>query len=214
MIKIGRLAKLINAIDYSVSTPRDYIGASSIGGECSRQIWYEFKGEKADKIPGKIQITWLIGKLLEDMIINLLRSCGLLVYNAQGECRDIDLPYFRGHYDGFIVDYNSILEIKTANNSSFNRFKKLGCKKWDFQYYCQVQSYMGMSGINSAYILVLNKDNSEIFDENILFDKNCYESLKKKAEMIYRSEMEPDRISNNPAWYVCKNCKYRKVCHR
>ena len=76
-------------------------------------------------------------------------------------------PYSQGHFDAiiFLGSQKAILEIKTAKDASFKVFVNKGLKVWSPRYYAQVQSYMGMSGIYSAYILVLNKDNSEIFDE-------------------------------------------------
>ena len=43
----NKISKIIEKHQGSiVDEVRDYIGASSIGSECLRQIWYEFKGVK------------------------------------------------------------------------------------------------------------------------------------------------------------------------
>jgi hypothetical protein len=44
---------------------RDYIGASSIGSDCLRQIWYKYKGVSEEAVPAKTRRTWAIGKRLE-----------------------------------------------------------------------------------------------------------------------------------------------------
>ena len=106
-----------------------------------------------------------------------------------------------------------IIEVKTANDSNFKQFVKDGLKKWNARYYAQVQAYMGMSYINSTYVIVLNKNNSDIWDERIEFDEDFYESLKIKAQTIYEAKSAPPRISKSPIWYQCKICQYNKVCH-
>ena len=73
---------------------------------------------------------------------------------------------------------------------------------------------MGMSGIHTAYILVLNKDNSEIADEMVIFDEFFYHKLRSKALMIANSESAPPKINGSPLFYKCKMCKFNKVCHK
>jgi len=209
----GKLTKIIEKFEYPVEEKRNYIGASSIGSDCLRQIWYEFKGEKGEPVTNKLKRTWDIGKTLETYITNLLMDAGVSVCNRQLDCEDPEFPYFKGHMDGLLLDLVALLEIKTANDASFNIFVKNGVKKWNPKYYAQLQAYMGMSKVNSAYILVLNKDNSDIWDELVLFDEVVYEKLKEKARMIYEAQIPPPRINNSPIWFQCRVCKFKKVCH-
>ena len=210
----GKLTKLIEAFIYPEEDPRNYIGASSIGSDCWRQIWYEIKGEKGEGVSNKIRRTWEIGKRLEGLIIDLLKASGIEFENHQVELKDPNLPYFKGHFDGLMINPYAILEIKTAKDASFKIFVRDGCKKWNPKYYAQLQSYMGMSSVFSAYILVLNKDNSEVWDELVLFDSDFYQKLCDKAQMIYEAKIPPPRINGNPLFYLCKQCKFRKVCHK
>src|ERR1700749_26919 len=172
--------------------PRDYIGASSIGADCWRQIWCEFKGEKSNNITPQTRRTWDIGKNLEGLVIEWLSKSGLAITNYPWHLGSLEVTAFRGHIDALLVDKdkNIIVEIKTAKDSSFNNFVTKGLKLWNPQYYAQVQSYMGMSGIFSAYIVVLNK-----------------------AKEISEAVTPPPRINNSPLWYKCKTCKYHGVCH-
>ena len=103
--------------------------------------------------------------------------------------------------------------LLVTKDSSFNQFFKHGLKKWNLRYYSQLQAYMGMSGVNKAYILVLNKDNSAIYDEFIAFNEGFYNVLKNKAALIATSPLPPPRISASPVWFACKVCKFNKVCH-
>jgi len=212
-----RLTKLIDKYQArDDDAPRDYIGASSIGSDCLRQIWYQFKGMKAEKVPTKFKRTWAIGKTLENLVVEWLVNAGVCVENNKQTYFATDMPYFQGHFDGIILirKKRAILEIKTAKDASFKIFAKKGLRVWNPQYYAQIQSYMGMSGIDSAYILVLNKDNSDLSDELVTFDANFYEQLLEKARMIHGANIPPPRVGSNALWYQCKMCKFNKVCHQ
>ena len=215
-MKKNFLSKLIdNSQSKASEEVRNYIGASSIGSDCLRKIWYQFKGFESAGVLPKTRRTWDIGKNLEGLIGAWLFDAGVAVYLDFQTFHSINVPILQGHIDAYVVirDKKSILEIKTAKNASFNIFVNKGLKIWNQQYYAQVQSYMGMSHINSAYILVLNKDNSEISDEYVEFDADYYEKLEQKALMISKSESEPPRISGSPLWHTCKMCQFNKVCH-
>jgi hypothetical protein len=214
-IKTGELTKLIENYQYPEEAPRNYIGASIIGSPCLRQIWYEFKGIKTDNVPNKLKRTWNIGKYLERYVINLLEACGLTIISNQHilDYTDSELHYFKGHCDGLIVNKKSLLEIKTANDTNFRNFLNHGLKKWNPKYYAQIQAYMGMSGLFKAYLLVLNKDSSETWDEQIEFDAIFYGILREKAQSIYEAKTIPPRINNSPLWYQCKMCQFRTTCH-
>jgi hypothetical protein len=198
---------------------RDYIGASSIGSDCMRQIWYQFKGIKAEKVPTKMRRTWAIGKRLEGLVVDWLDEAGItLGVLPVRTLRSKAVPAFQGHIDSVWIGrdgkFNAIIEIKTAKDASFKIFVKKGVKVWNPQYYAQIQAYMGMSGIHSTYILVLNKDNSDLSDELVTFDEEFYQKLETKALMISTAVVAPPKIHGSPLWYQCKMCKFNKVCHK
>lgn len=196
---------------------RDYIGASGIGAECLRQIWYEFKGFEAEEVPTKTRRTWAIGKHLEGLILDWISDTGIEIQRTWPDLEAEGMPYFKGHLDSVWIKKGkafAIIEIKTAKDASFNIFVKKGLSAWNPQYYAQIQSYMGMSGIHTAYILVLNKDNSEIFDELVEFDEIFYKQLCRKAFLIANTDSIPSRINNSPLWFQCKMCKFNKICHK
>lgn len=195
---------------------RDYIGASAIGADCLRQIWYEFKGYEAEAVPTKIRRTWAIGKHLEGLVIEWLNQASIDIAPWTDLVAE-DMPYFKGHVDSVWMKNGkpfAIIEIKTAKDASYMIFIKKGLRTWSPQYYAQIQSYMGMSGIHQTYIIVLNKDNSDIADELVTFDEAFYEQLCRKAFLIANIEEMPPRINESPLWYQCKMCKFNKVCHK
>ena len=216
------LTKIIEQSQESInSNPRDYIGASIIGSDCTRQIWYEFNGYTGSSVPNKTKRTWEIGKKLESLVMDWLKNTDIRISDTWWDLESSKFDFFRGHIDCMWMELSgnefvpyAIVEIKTAKDASFKIFVNKGLRAWSYQYYCQIQAYMGMSGIHSAYILVLNKDNSELSDELVTFDEEVYESLKDKAKRVYNYATEPPRINDSPYWFQCKLCKYNKECHK
>lgn len=196
---------------------RNYIGASCIGSDCLRQIWYQYKGMKAEDVPAKTRRTWDIGKRLEGLVLDWLDAAGIVTVRQWWDLKSASVPFFQGHVDSVWTKKDkafAIIEIKTAKDASFKIFVGKGVKVWNPQYYAQIQSYMGMSGIHSTYILVLNKDNSDISDELVTFDASFYESLERKAKLIASADMPPPKVNGSPLWFQCKMCKYKKICHK
>lgn len=207
---------------------RNYVGASAIGHACCRKIWYEFNGYEGERISEKLKLTFDIGKIIEKKILNYfdlyLDNPNIVDYNNT-EFQDKTIKKFKGNCDAIIriitiePDIKGsfskliILEIKTANNASFNKFKKDGLKTWNEQYYAQVQSYMGMSDIHESILLVINKDTSEMCEEWVEYDPIYYGVLRQKAKDIIEAKEPPPRINESPLFYICSMCKFKKICH-
>ncbi len=215
---INRITKIIENVFPPLDLPREYIGASSIGVSCERAIWYAYQGAERLPMEPKRRRTLDIGKTLEALIINSMLHAGLDIIlpnkdNAFLAVSDKKVFHFQGHMDA-IWRNNGIIEIKTAKDSSFKIFVKHGLLKWYPVYYAQIQSYMGMSGIHSGYVLAINKDTSELHDEYVEFNSVYYERLVEKAAKIIAMDTEPGRVSNSPLYFQCRLCDYKVVCHR
>jgi len=214
-------ANIAKALANYKDAPRSYIGASSIGSECLRQIWYQYHGINSDVSP-QLQISFDIGKNLEGLILDYLERTNIEVIrpcedNSYLYVHSDSLPEFAGHMDAIIVLPNSgaraVIDIKTAKSSSFQRFVNKGMRVWSERYYAQLQAYMGMSGIGNAVLLALNKDTSEMHEEWIEFDEIYYAELEAKASMIHKHEEPPAKINRSPLFYLCRMCGFRDVCH-
>lgn len=212
---------LINAIATYLTKeppeePRKYIGASSIGKPCLRQIWYSYHGHNRLEPEPRIKITFQIGHSLEVLILDYLKKAGIIIVCQGKFYSDSSVLALQGHVDGVIVlpdESRAILEIKTAKESSFNTFYKHGLLKWQESYYTQIQTYMGMSGINRGVLLAINKNSSEMHQEWIDFDPIYYEEIKLKCNSICTSLNPPPKISENGSYFICKQCEFRKICH-
>ncbi len=163
----------------------------------------------------------MIGKKLEALVIEWLAVSGVEIELDTKTYFSKSVPMFQGHFDGIVTIKKKkyILEIKTAKDASFKIFVNKGAKVWNPQYYAQIQSYMGfvaenkINSIDSTYVLVLNKDNSDLCDELVTFEPEFYKNLEEKALMISQSHIPPPKINGSPLWYQCKMCKFRETCH-
>lgn len=201
---------------------RSYVGASGIGSECWRSIWYSFKGVQGIPFTARQRRTFEIGKRLEDMVLDYIELAGFkLIRPAPGSkgipCEDNEFPIFKGNMDGILfvtANHQVVLELKTAKSSEYKKFVESGVKIWKPTYYAQIQSYMGMKGLKHAVIIVINKDTSEWHAEWVEFDEIFFYELRAKAVMISEMEEAPAKINANPCYWICQSCKYKDLCHK
>jgi hypothetical protein len=208
----GKLTKLLEGVKSTPEDKRDYIGASSIGHPCWRKIWFDYHGYDRGELPIRTRRIFDVGKLLEEYIldqVNLVTP----IKRIKKSFVHVNYPWFQGNVDAYLVRIEALLEIKTANHASFQQFVNQGLRKWNEQYFGQVQAYMGLSGIPQTYVLAFDKNTAQFHDEFVKFDPEYYEVLELKAKAIHDSESMPPRVSENPLWHLCKMCAFKEVCH-
>jgi CRISPR/Cas system-associated exonuclease Cas4 (RecB family) len=195
---------------------RTYLGASQIGRICNREIWYEFTGAESEPLDTQLLLTFEVGRRLETMILDLMEQAHIDLERPSKENHGLFLQshikQLQGHMDG-VINGDTVLEIKTAKHSSFQKFASFGLKEWSMPYYSQLQTYMGMSGLKQGLMVAFDKDLSTMHSEMVYFDEPHYEYLCLKAESIIDAIDPPERINKSPIYYVCARCKFKKICH-
>lgn len=207
--------------EYSDDKPRHYIGASSVGHECMRHLYYGYHNLKGSDWSSKQKRTFEIGHRLESMVMDYIEQAGFKVIRPENDspgiyCEDIENKFFRGHLDGILHltdTHQVILEIKTASKDEYKKFINDGLLSWKPGYYSQLQSYMGMTGLKRSLIVVICKDNAEWQCEWVDYDDIHFNELRAKAKMIIEADSIPDRINQNPCFYKCQMCRYKDICH-
>ena len=194
--------------------PRTYLGASSLGTECDRQLWLSFFHPKPVDNPQTLR-KFKVGHYLEPMMVDLLKKAGFNVHEVDenGEQFGFEDGQIAGHCDGFIeIDGEwLLLEFKTANKFNFNTFKKEGFED-NNKYRVQVQIYMHKFGLKRCLAFVMNKDDQEIYLEIIDYDKKVAEYYLKRGHEILESETTPERKYTTKMNFNCKMCSYYKEC--
>lgn len=205
--------------------PRSYLGASAVGAECERQLWYTFRHVGREQFPGRVLRLFETGHLEERRFVKDLESIGIEVqdedpmtgrqwaYSAFG-------GHGRGHGDGvargvpgFPENEWLLVEMKTHNGRSFARLEAHGVMESKPQHYAQMQLYMHLGGYRHAIYVAKNKDNDDLYVETIPYHAEHAAALMSRWEGIIFAEEPPPKINDNPAIPPCKWCALREHCH-
>lgn len=203
---------------------RTYLGASVIGKECKRALWYSFRWATRETFDGRMLRLFQTGHLEEPRMIADLRAIGATVYDVDPATgRQFGFVghggHARGHMDGCAKGIPGggqkwhVLEFKTHSAKSFAELKKKGVKAAKPEHFAQMQWYMGKSGMDRALYLAKNKDTDELYSERIEFDKVFFEQLEAKFDSIIFAGTPPAKISEDPKFFLCNWCAHNPVCH-
>lgn len=204
---------------------RSHLGASLIGGECGRAIWYGFRWFQKSKFSGRLLRLFNRGHLEEGRFIAILLSVGIHVYQQDENGNQFRISDFGGHFggsgDGIAIGFPelpegsyALLEFKTHNDKSFQKLKKEGVKKAKPEHFIQMQMYLHKMGLFYAMYMAVNKNDDEIYAEIVVIDKYTAPQFLDRAEKLIFSVAAPDRINENSSWYQCKYCDYADICHK
>ncbi len=203
---------------------REHLGASIIGTECERALWYDFRWATRATHSGRLLRLFQTGHLAEERFVADLRRIGVTVLEVDPEngkqwsVRD-DTGHFGGSMDGVLQGLLEapkawhVAEFKTHSTKSFEALKTKGVEKSKPMHWAQMQVYMHMTGIDRALYLAVNKNDDELYQERIHADAAAAMRLIAKAQRIIAAERPPGRISEDPAWWQCRFCNHHAVCH-
>ena len=195
------------------------LGASAVGARCIRQAWYKHKWMLKGKVSEKLALIGNMGDIEELRVLAMLKAAG---YNVLHETATGGQFEYEG-LDGNVVTYLdgviwiegheewAVLEIKSANRRRFSNMKKQGIFVAAPEYYDQVQFSMLLSGYRRALIVVICKDDEELYLEEVVADDGIQQMLLQKAEVIIGKDI-PDRAFDGPESIECQWCDYRSLC--
>lgn len=216
------------------SPVRPHLGASEIGKECERQIWYSFRWALKKGFSGRILRLFETGQLEEGRIIANLTATGVDVHAFDLKTgRQYRVAMLGGHFAGSLDGIAQglveapktwhLAEYKTHNDKSFKALLKFGLAKSKPEHLTQMQTYMGMShegfggtalpALSRGLYLAVNKNDDELYMERVEYDATEYLKIKEKARRIIFNPRPPAKISENKDAFVCKFCNYKDLCH-
>lgn len=219
------LVPLIDAkvVEMSDKSYRKHLGASVIGGNCARALWYSFFWCGKEVFEGRQLRLFARGQREEAVFVQLLRDIGATVWETHPETgKQFMVDYFGGHYggscDGVAVDLPGIdgptlLEFKTHNAKSFSKLRLHGVASSKPTHYKQMQVYMRGLELQQALYMAVNKDNDELYTEVVTFDPTIGSAAEARAERLIFSRELPPKLSDRPAYFECRYCTFRNVCH-
>lgn len=211
---------------------RDYLGASLIGEDCSRKIWYSYK--KYPKLPFKAETLWAFedGRRTEDLLAARLRMIdGIELHTHDEHGNQFGFAAlggkFKGHCDGVIRGLKqaptawNVWEAKCSKHEKFEQFKKEKSKNgekntlkaWNANYFIQAQLYMHFLQIDRHYLIVALSGGRDVDSCRTEYQPDVAENAINKADSILQHNVPPKRISEKPDFYQCRWCDYREICH-
>jgi len=202
---------------------RSHLGASMIGRDCPRQLWYSFRWMHISTHVGKTILLFNRGHMEEGRFVTLLQMIGMTVWQVDKNGKQFRISHFGGHYGSAIdgvargcpdmPDENILVEFKTSNTKNFAKMIKEGCREAKPEHFIQQQQYMGYYKLRWSLYMVVNKDSDELHAELIEFEPHIYEQFKDRAERIIFTDTPPRGIANSPGAWGCKFCDFKEVCH-
>lgn len=221
---------------------RSHLGASMIGQECGRAIWYGWRWATKKKFDGRILRLFNRGHLEEARFIALFLTIGCEVYQQDENGHQFRISHAEGHYggsgDGVILklpdtpDQPALAEFKTHGESSFtklagkpadwrkhledpgrNPFTGEGVRSAKFEHYVQMQQYMRKMGLAVAIYGAVNKNTDDLYLEIVVLDTAIADQFLDRGEKLVWMPDAPARLNESPGFYLCRWCDHRPVCH-
>ena len=192
----------------------------SMIGKPDRQVWYSLNVDNPSVLDGQTRIKFLMGHIMEAVIIALAQIAG---HKVEGEQAKIDVEGIKGHQDCRIDDV--LVDIKTASPYSFKKFKDGadGLSENDpFGYMAQISAYATAQGDEEAAFLAIEKSSAEmalcwVYKDNMIDAPKRVNALKKVATMDFPPSrcyepVEDGSSGNMKLAMGCVFCSYKEIC--
>lgn len=243
----GWLGKVIPHIGDAYRTDEDghrsHMGASQLGQECARAVWYNFRWGTKSSFPGRVLRLFNRGHLEEARFIALLLMIGCEVFQQDENGKQYRISFADGHAGGsgdgvalHVPDLPAgtaaLCEFKTHSEKSFiemagalkdwrlhledpqrNPFKGNGLREAKFEHYVQMQLYMHKMGLAAGLYFAVNKNTDDLYAEIITVNRAIAEQFMNRGEKLVWSTSPPEKLSKSPGFFKCRFCDHAPICH-
>jgi hypothetical protein len=203
---------------------RRHLGASLIGRDCSRELWYSFRWAVQKSIPSRLQRLFNRGHLEEARFIAMLQAAGIEIWYETEDGGQFKFSDVEGHFgsslDGVVrgvpdlpPDVPAYAEFKTSGDKAFQKVKANGVQNEKFEHYVQMQVCMFEMQLPYSLYMMVNKNDDELHAEIIQADTEVAKRYLDRARGIIYSDEALPKIHDSPGWWKCKFCDARPVCH-
>jgi hypothetical protein len=221
---------MVKAVDAAIEADntegyRSHLGASVIGNECLRYLFYHFRWMHREVHSGQMLRLFQVGHGLETRVRYWLTQIGFEFIDnlPNGEqIRFSDLSeHFGGSVDGIFIAPRwgitepTLLECKTSKTGSeFDNLDKKGMRDTKEQHYIQNSVYGKGLNLRNVLYVCENKNDSDWFFELLPLDMQVAENAYKKASfVIFETTTPPRKISEKRNFFKCNMCSMRGLCH-
>lgn len=204
---------------------RSHLGASVIGTECTRYLWYHFRWFKREVHSARMERLFGKGHKLEAPVREIMRSKGAEFLDSVDETgeqlRFSDLGgHFGGSCDGLFrwpsigLNDPTLLSVKSSRTgAAFNDLAKKTVMIAKPQHYTQESVYGPAFGAKHALYVAFNKNDSSLYIELFELEPGVAKEARDRAAYVITTKTPPPRLSNSPTHFVCKMCSQWSTCH-
>lgn len=204
---------------------RTHLGASVIGDDCLRKIWFSFRWCKTEIFDGRQLRLFNRGHLEEKRWIEWLRGINFTVWEVDPQTqKQFKIWAAHGHYGGSndgvgqtpypeLIGLNLLLEFKSHNAGSFKQLKDKGMIISKPQHYAQMCNYGRAFGLKYGMYCASGKNDDDHHIEIVELNWDHADDMTRKAEDIIFSPVPPPKIAMQSTHFECKYCPHKGPCH-
>lgn len=203
---------------------RTHMGASQIGDDCARSIWYNFRWATKPSFDGRMLRLFNRGHLEEGRFIAALLMIGCEVYQQDENGNQYRISDAGGHFggsgDGVVVNLPDLApgqpalsEFKTHSDKSFKKLEAEGVRNSKPEHFTQMQVYMRKMGIAAALYMAVNKNDDALYAEIVHLDTEYADKYIARGVTLVFTDVPPRKINESSSWWKCKWCDHRPTCH-
>lgn len=212
---------------------RSHLGASLIGHDCKRYLWYTFRWVKNETFDARMNRLFRRGHREEAQFVEMLKGAGFKVWEFNTDAppkEDGSYPQFRisdclGHFGGSMdgkiefpetygIAGKFLCEFKTnGTGSGFTKLTNFGVVTAKPVHFAQQSIYGYKEGLTHSLYMNVNKNDDELHIEFVKLDHELGKQLIQKAEQVIFTQSPPAKFSLNPTHFTCKFCSKSDICH-
>lgn len=178
-------------------------------GKCPRAIFFKFKNVPREKMEPQVLRMFDHGDYIQMQILNTLFSLGIV------RASEVKIPpqeLVSGRADAIVTLDNElyVVDFKSMNSMIF---KNLTQPKEDN--INQLQLYLHFFKISKGILLYVSKDNLELKDFLVEYDKARAEKLLKglsDLKIKIETDVVPGAIAGYPTDWQCQYCQFKEIC--
>jgi hypothetical protein len=226
---VAAIHALIDGLPPPAEKRRTYVGASAIGSPCERKVQYEFMGLPHDegwRFSARTLRIFQRGHLFESMAATWLVDAGFHLKQTGRDGKPLGFRVADGSFAGHVdrvctggplpLEYPFIWEHKALGAKSWKAIESRGLAKAKPEYADQIAVYQAYLGLTApALFHATNADTMEVLLEFVPFDKARAQAASDRAVGIIMDSragaMRP-RCTDDPAFYACSDCPFKRRC--
>lgn len=203
---------------------RTHLGASQIGTDCLREMWYIFRWAVPNVPEPRFIRLFNRGHLEEARLIALLLMIDCEVWRTDSNGKQFRVSYHGGHFGGAsdlvvrgLPDWPEVSllgELKTHKDDSFTDMEGKGLRVSKFKHYSQMQVYINGLNLPGGFYFAVNKDNDHLYAELVEPNTEFFATQKDRAKLVVFANHAPKKINESPGWWMCKMCRQKHICHK